>query len=161
MGLQEHWLWNEKPLEPGRGVIFDIDGVLANAGGRQRFLETTPRDWMGFFDAAVEDPVIDELARLLFLLDGSLQVILLTGRPLRIRDATISWLKQHDLRWDMLIMRNSGDYAKAREFKQTTVEQLRNYGFTLELAFEDDRLNADMFEAEGVPCVYIHSGYYD
>ena len=33
--------------------------------------------------------------------------------------------------------------------------------FDLRLAFEDDRRNVDMFHAEGVPCVYIHSGYYD
>ena len=31
----------------------------------------------------------------------------------------------------------------------------------LDLAFEDDRRNLEMFRAEGVPCVYIHSGYYD
>jgi hypothetical protein len=34
-------------------------------------------------------------------------------------------------------------------------------GFDLRLAFEDDRRNVDMFHAAGVPCVYIHSGYYD
>ena len=28
-------------------------------------------------------------------------------------------------------------------------------------AFEDDRRNVAMFHAEGIPCVYIHSGYYD
>ena len=35
------------------------------------------------------------------------------------------------------------------------------YGFDLRLAFEDDRRNVEMFHREGVPCVYIHSGYYD
>jgi hypothetical protein len=34
-------------------------------------------------------------------------------------------------------------------------------GFDLRLAFEDDRRNLEMFRAEGVPCIYIHSGYYD
>jgi hypothetical protein len=41
------------------------------------------------------------------------------------------------------------------------VSEFREYGFELRLAFEDDRRNVDMFHAEGVPCVYIHSGYYD
>ena len=49
----------------------------------------------------------------------------------------------------------------SRDFKQRTVAELRAYGFDLRLAFEDDRRNYDMFHAEGVPCVYIHSGYYD
>ena len=31
----------------------------------------------------------------------------------------------------------------------------------LRLAFEDDPRNVHMFHAEGVPCIYIHSGYYE
>ena len=38
--------------------------------------------------------------------------------------------------------------------------ELRNIGFDVRLAFEDDIRNKEMFEAEGVPCVYLHSGYY-
>ena len=38
---------------------------------------------------------------------------------------------------------------------------LRDYGFELLLAIEDDRRNVEMFRSEGVPCVYLHSGYYD
>ena len=41
------------------------------------------------------------------------------------------------------------------------VEELRAYGLDLRLAFEDDPRNLDMFHAEGIPCVYIHSGYYE
>ncbi|MBV8959775.1 MAG: hypothetical protein JO087_13480, partial [Actinobacteria bacterium] len=47
------------------------------------------------------------------------------------------------------------------EFKRLTVHELRDHGFDLELGFEDDRRNLEMFRAEGVCCVYIHSGYYD
>ena len=58
-------------------------------------------------------------------------------------------------------MRDCGDYGAAREFKRDAVHELRDHGFDLRLAFEDDRRNVDMFHREGVPCVYIHSGYYD
>ena len=64
-------------------------------------------------------------------------------------------------RWDVLLMRPWGDYDMARDFKQASVWDLRNYGFELRLAFEDDRRNVAMFRSEGVPCVYFHSGYYD
>jgi hypothetical protein len=90
-----------------------------------------------------------------------LRIVLLTGRPIRVQRQTVAWLDRYDLRWDLLIMRDVGDYSAAREFKQDTVSELRAAGFDLELAFEDDRRNRDMFKAEGVPCVYIHSGYYD
>jgi hypothetical protein len=39
--------------------------------------------------------------------------------------------------------------------------ELREFGLDLKLALEDDRKNADMFHGEGIPCVYIHSGYYE
>ena len=45
--------------------------------------------------------------------------------------------------------------------KASTIEELRDRGIEPRLAFEDDRRNLEMFRAEGVPCVYIHSGYYD
>ncbi len=101
------------------------------------------------------------MACLLELLDRDLQVVLLTGRPVRVQPQTLAWLERYNVRWDLLIMRNMGDYSAAREFKRQTVAELRNYGFDLRLAFEDDRRNVEMFRGEGVPCVYIHSGYYD
>ncbi|MBA3655042.1 MAG: hypothetical protein H0W70_12715, partial [Actinobacteria bacterium] len=81
--------------------------------------------------------------------------------PVRVQRQTLAWLERYKLRWDLLIMRDYGDYMAAREFKQWTVDDLRRFGFELALAFEDDRRNLEMFRAEGVPCVYIHSGYYD
>ncbi len=138
-----------------------MDGVLSDAASRQHFIEQGRRNWNAFFEACGDDPLIDDVARLLMLLDAGLQIILLTGRPARVQPQTLAWLQRYELRWDLLIMRDYGDYAAAREFKRDTVHDLRRYGFTLQLAFEDDRRNLEMFRAEGVPCVYIHSGYYD
>jgi hypothetical protein len=157
----KNWLWRDEPLDPKEAVVFDIDGVLSDAAGRQHFLESGRRDWDAFFDACGEDPLIEEVACLLSLLDERLQIVLLTGRPLKAQPQTVSWLRHYELRWDLLIMRDFGDYSAARNFKQGTVMELRNYGFDLRLAFEDDRRNLEMFRAEGIPCVYIHSGYYD
>jgi phosphoglycolate phosphatase-like HAD superfamily hydrolase len=142
-------------------VIFDIDGVLSDAASRQHFIERGRRDWRAFFDACGDDPLIEEVARVVELLDPGITVVLLTGRPLRVQPQTLAWLERYGLRWDLLIMRDVGDYSAAREFKRDTVDDLRRYGFDLRLAFEDDRRNLEMFRAEGVPCVYIHSGYYD
>ena len=91
------------------------------------------------------------MARLIELLDHDLAVVLLTGRPVRVQPATLAWLERYGLRWDLLIMRNPGDYATAREFKRETVAELRDYGFDLRLAFEDDIRNLDMFHAKACP----------
>jgi phosphoglycolate phosphatase-like HAD superfamily hydrolase len=156
-----NWRWRAEPAEPGRTVVFDIDGVLSDAAGRQHFLEWQNRDWDAFFDACGEDPLVEEVGRLLGLLDPDLRIVLLTGRPLRVQPQTLAWLAHNSIRWDLLVMRDRGDYAQVSFFKRRAVEELRDYGFDLELAFEDDPRNRDMFRREGVPCIYIHSGYYD
>jgi len=159
--LTGNWRFREGALTPGAAVVFDIDGVLSDAVGRQHFLERGRRDWEAFFEACGDDPVIEEIARLLELLDDSLQVVLLTGRPLRVRPQTLAWLERYGLRWDLLIMRDWGDYSRVTAFKRDVVEDLRAYGFDLRLALEDDPQNHAMYVDEGIPCVYIHSGYYE
>ncbi len=159
--VPDNWCWRDGPIGSGPAVVFDMDGVLSDATNRQHFLEQPRRDWRGFFDACGDDAVIDEVARLLELLDPTLAVVLLTARPVRVRPNTLAWLERYQLRWDLLIMRNQGDYGSSPAFKRVTVGELRRHGFELRLAFEDDRRNVEMFHAEGVPCVYIHSGYYE
>ena len=61
----------------------------------------------------------------------------------------------------VLIMRPARDFGASRDFKRSAIGELRAYGFDLQLGFEDDRRNVEMLHAEGIPCVYIHSGYYD
>ena len=157
----DNWLWRESPVGGGRAVVFDLDGVLSDAASRQHFLERPRRDWDAFFEACGDDPLIEEIARLLDLLDERLAVVLLTARPARVQPQTVAWLHRYGLRWDLLVMRDFGDYGAAREFKRRSVRELKEAGFELVLSFEDDRRNVAMFRDEGVPSVYIHSGYYD
>ena len=91
----------------------------------------------------------------------SCQIILLTGRPMRVQPQTLAWLERYDLRWDLLVMRARGDYSQVTWYKRDSVDELRHFGFDLRLAFEDDPNNFAMFHAMGIPCVYIHSGYYE
>ena len=155
----ENWYWRDGSAITGPAVVFDMDGVLSNASDRQHHIAN--RDWNAFFEACGDDEVIHELARLLSLLATDLHVVLLTARPLRVQPQTLEWLARHELRWDLLCMREDRSGQEAWQFKQRTVTELREHGFDLQLAFEDDRRNADMFHAEGIPCVYIHSGYYE
>ncbi len=156
----DNWCWRDGPVEQGAAVVFDMDGVLSDASSRQHYLEWPRRDWESFFEECGDDDLIDEVARLLECLDPAMRIVLLTARPIRVQRQTLGWLARYGLRWDLLIMRDWGDYMAAPHFKRLTVEELRRYGFDLRLAFEDDQRNVDMFHSEGVPCVYIHSGYH-
>ena len=141
-------------------MIFDVDGVLADASHRQFLVTGARRNWDLFFDMCGKDDLIEPSAIAGRLLDPSLQVILLTARPSWVAGETVQWCERNQVRWDLLIMREHGDYSMARDFKEFTVSEMRQYGFEPELAFEDDQRNVDMFEHVGIPCVYIHSGYH-
>ena len=56
-------------------------------------------------------------------------VVLLTARPIRVQPQTLAWLTRYELRWDLLVMRDWGDYMAAPGFKRLTVHELRGYGF--------------------------------
>jgi phosphoglycolate phosphatase-like HAD superfamily hydrolase len=157
----ENWHWRDGRVATGPAVVFDLDGVLSDAASRQHYLEGPWRDWEAFFEACGDDPLIEEVARLLGLLDPALVIVLLTARPAWVRPQTLAWLHRYRLRWDLLVMRDVGDYWAARDFKRRSVTELREAGFELVLSFEDDRRNVAMFRDEGIPSVYIHSGYYD
>ena len=157
-----HWRWRAEPIEPGPAVIFDMDGVLANGDHRQHLLNKTgKKDWKAFFARAGDDALIEEVARLTHLLDRDLSVVLLTARPTTIQDLTLDWLARFEVRWDLLVMRRDRDFSPSPEAKRHALQQLRDKGFGVLLAFDDDRRNVDMFHDEGVPCIYLHSGYYE
>ncbi len=155
-----NWASRERGVPRGEVVIFDIDGVLADASARQHFLKGVRPDWDAFFERCHEDPLIEEAARLLQVIDRRYPIVLLTGRPVSVMELTIGWLNRYQLRWDLLIMRDYGDYAAARHFKARETARIRQAGLSPVLAFEDDVRNVEMFQAEGIPCVYMHSGYY-
>ena len=159
------WRWRESP-EAGGGhrpgapcVLVDIDGVLADGAHRQHLVKA--KRWREFFDAAHGDAPIAETAVLLRLLDAAVVVVLLTGRPVRTRDATVAWLAEHGYRWDLLVMKEDSDLRKTDRAKREAVTALRHAGFTPVLALDDEPGNVDMYRLEGIPCLYIHSGYYE
>ncbi len=160
MSLPSHWRWRDDPVESGPAVVFDVDGVISNAAGRQHLLEGPRRDWHAFFDACGGDDPLPDQVVLTELLSPGHTVILLTARPVRLRPITLDWLDLHGVTWDLLIMRDRDAWEASAVFKTGEVDELERRGFDLRLAFEDDHRNVDMYRERGIPCVYIHSGYY-
>ncbi|MDG2024583.1 MAG: hypothetical protein P8J75_09010 [Actinomycetota bacterium] len=155
-----HWQWKHTPGQPGDCVIVDIDGVLADAGHRQHFLDPPWRDWDGFFAECGGDGVFEESKILVELLASDLTIVLLTSRPTWIQKPTLDWLEHNRIRYDLLIMRPLGDFQTSPGFKRDETQTLRHQGFNPILAIDDDMRNVRMYRTQEVPTLFIESGYH-
>ena len=156
--MTDTFRWRDGPVTPGPAVVVDLDGTLSDAAVRQHFLDRRPQDWPGFFRACGDDPVLTHTARLIECLDPKLLVVVLTARPVWVREATIAWLERFEIRWDLLLMREEGDFRSSPDAKRDAVRALVGVGFELRLAIDDDARNVAMFESEGVPCLHVAGG---
>jgi len=143
-------------------VLVDIDGVLSDASGRQHYLLGENKEWWNFFEAAIDDPPIVESIQLVNCLTQNHTVILLTARPKRLTEITVNWMSQNNIHWDALEMRQDDDiYTSSPDVKREILHSLQSLGYEPTLAIDDDPRNLVMYQTEGIPTVYIHSGYYE
>ncbi|MFZ0323126.1 MAG: hypothetical protein WAN48_03220, partial [Actinomycetes bacterium] len=106
-------------------AVLDIDGVLADVRHRLHHLQSRPKDWVAFFDAAPADPPLIDGVTLAHQLAAEHEVVYLTGRPERCRQDTLEWLKTHGLPTGRLLMRRDDDRRPARFTKVATLRQLQ------------------------------------
>ena len=130
--------------------MVDIDGVLADVAHRLHFLDRRPKDWKGFFAAAVHDPPHPEGLALAASLAVDHEVVLLTGRPEGCRADTEAWLGRHGVGYELLVMRPPGDRRPAAEVKVALLAVL-GAGRTVGELVDDDPDVVAAAEAAGYP----------
>lgn len=152
------------PLDDdGTGVstlCVDIDGVIADARHRQHHLEGRWRDWESFFVAASHDSVIPEQVEFLTAVPEEQMIALVTSRPDWVAGITVEWLERKEIRWDVLIMRTTGDHGPSAKMKTIAVKQLRSQGFNPILAIDDHPNNIAAYERLDLKTFFIDSGYH-
>jgi phosphoglycolate phosphatase-like HAD superfamily hydrolase len=147
-------------------VIFDLDGTLSDATAREHFLKQDPPDWQSFFFACGSDRPVEPMIALLKALDFDNAarpesqrhfISIWTGRPERLRDVTVRWLKRHGIRLTMLHelrMRDDDDYTAGYELKRRWLHEQRDMP---DLVFEDNPDDVAMWREEGIYCLHIHA----
>ena len=147
--------WNGAARPPGRAVIVDIDGVLADTSARQHLLERPGggRDWDAFFGAAGDDLPFIEVPAMTCDLPTDTAVVLVSGRPDWLVDLTVDWLTRPGMRGDLLLVRRRGDRTGAARFKRAVLSGVRDAGFVVAMAIDDDERVTTMYVAEGIPTV--------
>lgn len=111
-------------MAPRMIAAVDLDGVLADVRHRLHHLEKRPKDWDAFFDAAADDPVLDEGRRTATALAEGYDLVYLSGRPERCREDTVAWLARHGLPEAPVLLRPEGDRRPARLVKVEVLDRL-------------------------------------
>ena len=136
------------PAQDRPVAVFDIDGVLADVRHRLHLVERRPKDWDGFFDAAVDDPPLEQGVQLALASAQDCDLVYLTGRPERCRADTLAWLERHGLPAGPLSMRRGRDFRPARVAKLELLRRLARTR-TVAVAVDDDAQVCDAYEGAG------------
>ena len=157
------FIYRGKKTPSGPVLVVDIDGVIADASAHQHFLNGESQNWEAFFRALKDSRVSIEVQKLVKSLHtySDKPVFLLTARPSYLFEMTVEWLDKNKVFWDALLMRDQDDERESPEIKLDLVRDLMKSGYKPELVLDDDPRNLFMFWQEKIPCVYVHSGYYE
>ena len=142
-------------------VIFDLDGTLALIDKR-RDLSTKDNgkfDWDVFFDPKNIDldlpnqPVIDTVD----LLSTDYRIWILSGRSDVTQDATLDWLRKHNVHFDYLQMRPQNHlYMADNDLKQMWLDSIGVENVAM--VFDDRQQVVDMWRDNGLTTFQVADG---
>ncbi|MDE1868079.1 MAG: hypothetical protein KGI08_10285 [Thaumarchaeota archaeon] len=126
-----------------KAIIVDLDGTLANLRGRNPY-DGTEID---------KDLVNNLLAKVLeWFLDRDVKLIIATGRIETYRLETEKWLHDHEINYDVLLMRPADDIRSAVELKEDWLLHKMLPLYEIVLAFDDMWRVADMYRSHDIQC---------
>ncbi len=112
-----------KKIREENMVICDIDGTLANAKHRMHYVEGDKKDWKSFFAEVHKDKPIKKIIKMVqdFHKLGN-RIIIITGRNEICREETVKWLKDNDVPFFTLFMRDEEDHREDFVVKNKILE---------------------------------------
>lgn len=135
-------------------LIVDVDGTLAHMGDRSPY-----DDHLAATDT-VNRPVLDTVLALKAA-DPALHLIVMSGRDAgRSGDVTATWLKDHDVPYDLLLMRAPKDVRKDAIVKRDLYDALIAPFFDVRLVLDDRQQVVDMWRSIGLPTFQVAPGSF-
>ena len=131
-------------------IICDLDGTLAIKGDRDIF------DYSKVGLDKLNKP-INKIIRLFF--DDGFIVYLMSGRENSCRELTVNWLFKNDVCYDLLLMRNTGDFRPDNVVKKELFETLIKDRFDVCFVLDDRNKVVDMWRKElNLLCLQVNYG---
>ncbi len=141
-------------------IICDIDGTLANVKHRIHLIVNPEGkvDWPAWDALAHLDTPFAWCVELIRAMKArGTEIIFLTGRGDRCREATTAWLREYVGDWatrEPLIMRDNKDFRKDTIYKTEAFEQQIAPHYNVLFALDDRDSVADMWRELGITCLH-------
>jgi len=141
-----------KDISLNNAIIVDIDGTLAHMKNR------SPYDY-----TKVDTDVIDETIRdiiSLYKQKENLKIIICSGRKSEARELTEKWLKDNNVEYDELFMRESEDNRKDCIVKQEIYENNIKGKYNVLFVLDDRDQVVNMWREQGLKCLQVNEGNF-
>ncbi len=142
-------------------VIFDLDGTLADIQHRLHYIKNEEKDWDKFNAACFCDEYkwkIGEMVRM-FKEEMGRSIAIFTGREEKWRSLTEQWLEKRNVKYDLLEMRPSKNYASDTIIKRQMFEK-HFEPKDIWLVLDDRDKVVKMWRDIGLTCLQVQFGDY-
>lgn len=135
-----------------KAIMCDLDGTLALLNGR------SPYDASQCDKDALNIPVAKTIKN---YAQFGYAILLLSGRKDSSRLLTEKWLQQHQISYDILLMRNAEDNRKDAIVKKEIFDTHISGKYYIEFVLDDRDQVVDMWRQElGLPCFQVYYGNF-
>src|SRR5690625_3865352 len=139
-------------------VITDLDGTISDAEHRVHLVRNHPKDYDTSFAESRNDAPIEAVITVLQALkQAGHDIHIITGRSEVIKRDTETWLKQHDVPFDRLLMRPESDYTPDDRLKEKWFKKEYDPSNVL-LVLEDRARVVRMWRRLGLTCLQVADG---
>lgn len=148
----QKWLeiTNARKYEPNerkpKAIVLDIDGTIALVNGRKHF---------DYSKAVLTDKPRKDVLEMVeaYAQSTNSLIICVSGREDVCREHTIAWLKKHMVDWNMLFMRESGDFRCDTIVKEEIFWKYIASDYNIIAAFDDRKRVVRKWIDIGIPLV--------
>ena len=125
-------------------IICDLDGTLALLNGRSPYDASTCEN--DILNSVVASLIKDKL------------VLLVSGREDKYREQTINFLDKHQIIYEKLIMRETGDFRKDSIIKKEIFDTKIRGFYNIDFVLDDRNQVVEMWRQLGLTCLQVAEG---
>jgi ribonuclease J len=144
-------------------ICVDLDSTLCDTSHRHGLIaeERELTDWVAYSMACADDVPVEGVVRLVQMLSTHYRIVVVSARDSQARELTETWLTQHGVPFDELILGGRGDVPGGLEdFKVHHVASIVRRGDEVALMVDDlPGLPVAMMESLGIPVLTVRPPY--